>query len=732
MAKVIDLSALDSTQGFIIQGDGIYDNAGYSVSSAGDVNGDGIDDLIVGVPFGDDGGYETGEAYVIFGRDVAGGAAAFGNIDLTSLDPADGFIIQGAVNYGYVGYSVSSAGDVNGDGIADLIVGAPYGNGTGKAHVIFGRDVAGGAASFGTIDLTALDPADGFTIEGDTNYDYAGYSVSSAGDVNGDGIADLIVGAHFGDDGGADAGEAYVIFGRDVAGGATPFGTIDLATLAPADGIIIQGNDDYDNAGCSVSSAGDVNGDGIADLIVGARMADGSGAGTGAAYVIFGRDVAGGAAAFGTIDITSLDPADGFIIEGAGDGDQTGYSVSGTGDVNGDGIDDLIVGAPYGDGGAPDAGQAWVIYGRDVAGGAPAFGTIDLLALDPADGFSILGDRGSDLAGYSVSSAGDVNGDGIADMIVGAPVGDDGPENAGEAYVIYGRDVTGGAAPFGTIDLAALDPADGFIIQGYEADGRVGSSVSSAGDVNGDGYDDLVVGGPQVTSQTGEAYVIYGGPGPLALSGDGANDTLTGGTNDDDLRGSGGNDVLRGGGGNDELRGSRGNDRLHGNEGDDRLFGGIGDDTLSGNDGDDVLFGRAGNDVLKGGLGADTLDGGAGVDTLKGGAGPDLLRGGAGNDRFIFGDVDHTPAGAGDTIADFETGDLIRLGRIDADATSGGTNEAFTWIADAAFTGAAGELRYEIVGLDLVVQGDTDGNGAADLEITLTGVSVLTDADFVL
>ena len=657
MAKVIDLSALDSTQGFIIQGDGIHDNAGYSVSSAGDVNGDGIAYLIVGVPFGDDGGYETGEAYVIFGRDVVGGAAAFGNIDLTSLDPADGFIIQGAVNYGYVGYSVSSAGDVNGDGIADLIVGAPYGNGTGKAHVIFGRDVTGSAASFGTIDLTALDPADGFTIEGDTIYDYAGYSVSSAGDVNGDGIADLIVGA---------------------------------------------------------------------------RMADGSGAGTGAAYVIFGRDVAGGAAAFGTIDITSLDPADGFIIEGAGDGDQTGYSVSGTGDVNGDGIDDLIVGAPYGDGGAPDAGQAWVIYGRDVAGGAPAFGTIDLLALDPADGFSILGDRGSDLAGYSVSSAGDVNGDGIADMIVGAPVGDDGPENAGEAYVIYGRDVTGGAAPFGTIDLAALDPADGFIIQGYEADGRVGSSVSSAGDVNGDGYDDLVVGGPHVTGQTGEAYVIYGGPGPLALSGDGANDTLTGGTNDDDLRGSGGNDVLRGGGGNDELRGSRGNDRLHGNEGDDSLYGGKGDDMLAGNQGDDALFGLGGKDWLRGGTGADTLNGGAGDDKLKGGAGEDLLRGGAGNDRFIFGAADHTAAGAGDTIADFETGDLIHLGRIDAVSTNAAAKDAFTWRGDVAFTHTAGELRFEVSGDDLVVQGDVDGDGVADFEITLTGVSSLVASDFVL
>ncbi|MCB9992109.1 MAG: FG-GAP repeat protein [Hyphomicrobiaceae bacterium] len=149
MASVVDLSLLTSTQGFIIQGD----VAGYSVSSAGDVNGDGIADLIVGAPYGDDGGADVGEAYVIFGRDVAHGAAAFGTIDLSTLDPADGFVIQGDAAGDIMPSSVSAAGDVNGDGVGDLIVGTWHGDdgGTdaGEAYVIF-TDVNG------TVPTTAL------------------------------------------------------------------------------------------------------------------------------------------------------------------------------------------------------------------------------------------------------------------------------------------------------------------------------------------------------------------------------------------------------------------------------------------------------------------------------------------------------------------------------------------------------------------------------------------------
>ena len=199
------------------------------------------------------------------------------------------------------------------------------------------------------IDLTNLAASDGFIIQGDAAVDYAGISVSSAGDVNGDGIDDLIVGAIGGDDGGSNAGEAYVIFGRTTGFGVDVSGrrVIDLTSLSASDGFIIQGDAANDAAGRSVSSAGDVNGDGIDDLIVGANGGDDGGSLAGEAYVIFGRTTGFGVDVGGrqVIDLTSLSASDGFIIQGDVALDQGGYSVSSAGDVNGDGIDDLIVGA---------------------------------------------------------------------------------------------------------------------------------------------------------------------------------------------------------------------------------------------------------------------------------------------------------------------------------------------------------------------------------------------------
>jgi FG-GAP repeat len=263
LPTVVDLSSLGSA-GFIIQGDSGSDLAGASVSSAGDINGDGFDDLIVGAP-STPAGHE-GDAYVLFGK-----AGGFGTIDLTGLEsrPADGFVIQRYGAYGLLGASVSSAGDINGDGFDDLIVGEPNGQDQqysipGNAYVIFGK-----ATPFGTVDVGTMTAADGFAIVGDMLFDRAGASVSGAGDVNGDGFDDIIVGAPGGDDGGYGAGEAYVIFGK--AGG---FAAIDLGALAPADGFVIQG-DASDAAGLSVSSAGDVNGDGFDDLIFGAQSSTG-------------------------------------------------------------------------------------------------------------------------------------------------------------------------------------------------------------------------------------------------------------------------------------------------------------------------------------------------------------------------------------------------------------------------------------------------------------------------
>jgi VCBS repeat-containing protein len=574
----IDLTSFSAAQGFIIQGDAALDRAGISVSAAGDVNGDGFADLIVGAFRGDDGGTQAGEAYVVFGSAVGGGQV----IDLTSLTAAQGFIIQGDVTYDYAGFSVSAAGDVNGDGFADLIVGAFGGddgaNYAGEAYVIFG-----GASGFGAldangrqvIDLASLTAAQGFIIQGDVALDYAGRSVSAAGDVNGDGFDDLIVGTIGGDDGGTNAGEAYVVFGSasgfgsPVTIGGITRQVIDLTTLGAAQGFIIQGDAAFDYAGRSVSSAGDVNGDGFDDLIVGARDGDDGGSAAGEAYVVFGS-----ASGFGTadgagrqvIDLTSLTAAQGFIIQGDVAGDVAGRSVSSAGDVNGDGFDDLIVGADRGDDGGNDAGEAYVVFGS-----ASGFGTaiggrqvIDLTNLTAAQGFIIQGDAADDNAGYSVSAAGDINGDGFDDLIVGAWLGDDGGTDAGEAYVVFGSASGFGSTVGGrqVIDLTSLTAAQGFIIQGDVAGDQAGLSVSAAGDVNGDGFDDLIVGaggGDNGGNGAGEAYVVFGGAtgtediAPIARTGTAAANNFTGNAGNDTFTNIAAGDVVRGGAGNDSI-----------------------------------------------------------------------------------------------------------------------------------------------------------------------------------
>ncbi|MBB24855.1 MAG: hypothetical protein CME02_04940 [Geminicoccus sp.] len=355
----LDLSSLNGTNGFVINGIDAVDESGLSVSSAGDINKDGFDDIIIGALGADPNGDASGESYVVFGK--ASGYAA--SLELSSLNGTNGFVINGIDASDSSGLSVSSAGDINNDGYDDIIIGAtladPNGDDSGESYVVFGK-AAGYPASLDLKSLLATNGGDGsagFVINGVNADDQIGESVSSAGDINNDGYDDIIIGAYLADPNDDQSGESYVVFGKAAGYSAS----LELSSLNGTNGFVINGIDEDDYSGDSVSSAGDINNDGFDDIIIGAYRADPSGASAaGESYVVFGK--AAGYPA--TLELSALDGTNGFVINGIDAVDLSGDSVSSAGDINNDGYDDIIIGASLADPVGGDSGESYVVFGQ--------------------------------------------------------------------------------------------------------------------------------------------------------------------------------------------------------------------------------------------------------------------------------------------------------------------------------------------------------------------------------
>ncbi|HEU5152941.1 MAG TPA: DUF4214 domain-containing protein [Iamia sp.] len=394
---------------------------GFAVGCLGDVNGDGLDDIAISH-------YTAQKAYVVFG------AEDFTGVTLDSIGDR-GFTVTGGPASGNVGYSLNAVGDLDDDGLDDFAVAEVAADTRGRTNngrvwVVAGRD--------DVADVDLLAPAAGdlvMTVDGAISEERLG-TIARVGDVNGDGVDDFLLGSYTSTPWGAGVpvpGAAYVVFG-----GTT--GEVDTADLG-GDGFTIVGpTRARDRLGISVSGLGDIDGDGKADLLIGADGVNNAATGprSGGAAVVFGSEstdrvytdpvATGGQSVFACADTTPVTVPSacatkvrrGYWIDGAVNQDSTGYSLAGLGDVNGDAIPDLAIGAYGFDPANPaggtfsGAGATYVLYGD------PDAVTVPLAGLAPEDGYRIDGTLNGDRFGRQVAALGDVDGNGVADLAIGA------------------------------------------------------------------------------------------------------------------------------------------------------------------------------------------------------------------------------------------------------------------------------------------------------------------------
>ena len=463
-ALMMDTNLTDANASFF--GPNAFDSSGKAIAIAGDINADGYDDFLISSP-----GHDPGEVYLIFGDE----AELFSRD--TNLSQADASFI-GEHDGDGAGQSIAGAGDVNGDGYDDILIGAiendEGGYDTGQVYLILGDEA-------GTFSMdTNLSQADASFI-GEVASDSAGQSIAGAGDVNGDGYDDILIGAIENDEGGDRAGQIYLIFGNE-----SEYLSMDT-DLSQADASFI-GEVAVDRAGESIAGAGDINADGYDDILIGAPYNDEGGVmgNAGQVYLIFGNT------SENFNQDTDLAQSSASFL-GINDDHKAGFDITGAGDMNADGYDDILIGAI----GSGVAGRVFLIFGDEA----------EIFSMDTDLGqadASFRGEAEGDSVGGAISSAGDVNYDGYDDILIGAYGNDEGGDSAGQTYLIYGNESDSFSL---NINLAQADAS--FI--GEDDNINAGYAVAGGGDVNGDGVDDIIIGA--------YAYTIYGPPVPLTYVG---------------------------------------------------------------------------------------------------------------------------------------------------------------------------------------------------------------------
>jgi hypothetical protein len=409
---------------------------GISVACAGDVNADGYADLIVGARYYDKGQNNEGAAFIYQGSK-------------DGLNPVAISVLESNQGDAWMGSAVAPAGDVNGDGFSDVLVGSyAFDNGQkdeGSVFVWYGRNAG--------IDSGAVCPIISFQ----PNSEF-GFAVSEAGDLNGDGFGDIIVGAPLFDNGQSDEGAAFLYYGS-ITGLTAP--------------LVIESDQENAELGKSVAKAGDVNGDGFDDLVIGVVYYSNGELYEGAAFVFYGSSSGVDKNVKTTLEINQANAWFGRAVDGAGD-------------VNGDGYEDVIVGAMEYDNNEENEGGGFLFYGSQTG-----IGTNPIKVLEINQIAAHLG--------YAVSGAGDVNADGFDDVLLGSPLFTNQQNNEGAALLYYGSS-----------DGLKANPT---IIEGDQIDANIGHSVSNAGDINGDGFADILIGAPLFAvnqNSQGAVFVYYG------------------------------------------------------------------------------------------------------------------------------------------------------------------------------------------------------------------------------